>query len=550
MTARRYPEEPVFAAPSEQLFVEALQENLPDDAVLICGRRFSDRGQDREADVIVAWPGVGVAVIEVKGGSVYLADGEWRQVGGGVDKVIHPVDQARICRYLLRGYLDKHPRWTAGNPRLVHLVALPTTTLPDDFRAPDAPRWMVLDKTDLPFAASRIEAALHKVEEQPDPPLPQDIDDLVDCLLGASIPQQALVADLGESEAACELLTRDQADVLDQLALVPRVEIRGGAGSGKTWLAVEKARRLAADGQRVALMCYSRGLAEFLKRRVGTLRRRERPAYVGTFHYLGIGWGVPEGTDDDSRYWEEFLPGEMETLAAALPENERFDAIVIDEAQDFAASWWPAVLAALRDPERGSLYVFADEGQRVFARQGRPTVDLVPINLNENLRNTKQIANTFRTLAPSQMKIRGHSGMPVRFVQCATEDAVDVADDMASTLLEKEDWPPQAVALLTTHRRHPVQAERQAKGPDAYWATYWDDDDLFYGHVLGFKGLERPAVVLAVNGFRDAARAREMLYVGLSRARDLLVVCGDLELIRQVGGESVVQRLLQADGAR
>ena len=73
--------------------------------------------------------------------------------------------------------------------------------------------------------------------------------------------------------------------------------------------------------------------------------------------------------------------------------------------------------------------------------------------------------------------------------------------------------------------------------------AYWADDDLFYGHVLGFKGLERPAVVLAVNGFRDEERAREMLYVGLSRARDLLVVCGDLELIRRVGGDGVAHRL-------
>ena len=137
--------------------------------------------------------------------------------------------------------------------------------------------------------------------------------------------------------------------------------------------------------------------------------------------------------------------------------------------------------------------------------------------------------------------------MPVRFVQCATEDAVDAADDAAESLLD-EGWPPEAVALLTTYSRHPVQKERQAQGQDAYWATYWDDEDLFYGHVLGFKGLERPAVVLAVNGFRDEARAREMLYVGLSRARDLLVVCGDLELIRRVGGEAVVRRLV--DGAR
>ena len=72
-----------------------------------------------------------------------------------------------------------------------------------------------------------------------------------------------------------------------------------------------------------------------------------------------------------------------------------------------------------------------------------------------------------------------------------------------------------------------MQVEQQTHGPDAYWASYWDGDDLFYGHVLGFKGLERPAVVLAVNGFRDPDRASEMLYVGLSRARDLLVVCGD-----------------------
>ena len=547
MTARRFPEAPVFASYAEQLFADALQENLPDDAVLFCGQRFSDRRQDREADVIVAWPGVGIAVVEVKGGSVSLREGEWHQVGGGLDKVIHPVDQARTCKYLLRDHLDRHPRWTAGNPRLAHLVALPATTLPPDFLAPDLPRWMVLDKTDVPHAASRIEDALRRVVDQPEPPLSQDVNDLVDCLAGTAIPQQDLLADLAEREAACDLLTRDQADVLDKLVYLPRVEIRGGAGSGKTWLAVEKARRLAAEGQRVALMCYSRGLAEFLKRRVEKLPKRQRPAYVGTFHNLGIGWGVEPGSDDNSQYWEEFLPGEMVAIAGGLPEGERFDAIVIDEAQDFAESWWPAVVAALRSPDDGCLYVFADEGQRVFARQGRPPVALVPFNLNENLRNTKQIASTFGSLTTTQMKNRGGNGLPVRFIQCATTDALDAADDAAVALLD-DGWPTDAVALLTTYKRHPEQAARQKAGPEAYWASFWEDDDLFYGHVLGFKGLERPAVVLAVNGFRDESRAREMLYVGLSRARDLLIVCGDLELIRRVGGEAVVQRLRTSTG--
>jgi hypothetical protein len=542
VTARLFPADPVFESYAERLFADALRQQLPDEAVMVCGQVFSDRREDREADVIVAWPGFGIAVIEVKGGSVSLRGGEWRQVGGGLDKRIRPVDQAKKCKYLLRDYLRRDRRWTSADPRMVHLVALPATTLPDDFDAPDAPRWMVIDSTDCSSAAGRIASALRQLEHDTEAPSVEQVEELVQCLAGVGIPQQDLAAGLLEREAECDLLTRDQARVLDMLEGNPRVEIRGGAGSGKTWLALEKARRLTAEGQRVAVMCYSRGLAEFLKRRVATWPPKQQPAYVGTFHYLGIGWGVPAGSDDDSTYWEEFLPGEMVSLAGALPEAERFDAIVIDEAQDFAESWWPAVVASLRSPDDGCLYVFADEGQRVFARQGRPTVALTPINLTENLRNTKQIAGTFGSLTTSQMKNRGGNGVPVRFVQCATDDALGAADDAIEALLD-DGWPYEAVALLTTYRRHPEQAARQKAGPESYWSSFWDDEDVFYGHVLGFKGLERPAVVLAVNGFRDEARAREMLYVGLSRARDLLVVCGDLELIRRVGGEAVARRL-------
>ena len=153
VTARRFPDEPVFGSSAEQLFAEALQEQLPDDAVLFCNVRFSDGRQDREADLVVAWPGVGVAVVEVKGGSVSLDRGEWRQRQDGVDTLIHPVDQAVACKYLLCDYLAEHPRWSAGRPRTAHLVAVPATTLPGDFMAPGLARWMALDKTDVSHAA-------------------------------------------------------------------------------------------------------------------------------------------------------------------------------------------------------------------------------------------------------------------------------------------------------------------------------------------------------------------------------------------------------------
>ena len=425
------------------------------------------------------------------------------------------------------------------------MLGLPATRLDDDFHAPDAPRWMVMDRTDLPYLADRIASALRNVQGQPPAPTGKDVDLLLDCVAGAAIPQRDLLDRLLEREDTCELLSEDQGRILDLVASHTRVEIRGGAGSGKTWLAVEKARRLTTSGKRVALMCYSRGLAEYLTRRVDTFARNQRPAYVGTFHSLGIGWGVPPGSEDDSAYWEEQLPELMVPLAGDRPLFDRFDAIVIDEAQDFAETWWPAVLAALRDPQAGELYVFSDEHQRVFARQGRPDVPLLGLDLSENLRNTKQIAQSFNSLAPALMKLRGGNGLPAGFIQCSSETAIEAADGAIEALLGKG-WPPGALALLTTGSRHDYQRELQAQGQDSYWASFWETEYPFYGHVLGFKGLERPVVVLAVNGFRDDSRAQEMLYVGLSRAWDLLVVCGDVAVIKRAGGDGVVQRLTKS----
>ncbi len=61
--------------------------------------------------------------------------------------------------------------------------------------------------------------------------------------------------------------------------------------------------------------------------------------------------------------------------------------------------------------------------------------------------------------------------------------------------------------------------------------------------MLGFKGMERRAVVLALNEKRPRERARERLYVGMSRARDQLVVVGDEAYVEQVAGPSVLRRL-------
>ena len=140
------------------------------------------------------------------------------------------------------------------------------------------------------------------------------------------------------------------------------------------------------------------------------------------------------------------------------------------------------------------------------------------------------------------MRFLGGDGPAVKFVACTRDAAMDAGDDEVELLLE-EGWRPEDVALLTTGSRHPEQTERQSAGNTAYWDSFWDAEQVFYGHVLGFKGLERRAVVLVVNEEAAFERSRERLYVGLSRARDQLVVCGDPEFIRDVGGSDLARRL-------
>ena len=543
------PENPRLANDSERRVWEILCSQLGDGDLLIAGKRVTDHLKDHEIDFVVAIEGAGIFCIEVKGGEVWHNGTEWLQRSrGGHVKTIDPVKQVRQARYALRDFIEADPRWTQARPRWNHVVVLTQSEISQDFALADCPRWMVLDRNEIGALGEKLrEVAL---SQETDLPLLSviAIDQLQTALGGRGLPQRDVVARALENEDAADILNEQQAVILGAVRLLTRVEIRGGAGSGKTFMAVEQARRLAQQGQRVALICYSHGLASYLKRITAGWRRRHQPGYVGEFHSLGIQWGAPVGPDENERtketsqFFEHDLPAQMLQLAAALPEGQRFDAIVIDEAQDFADSWWDPILAALRDPEDSGLYVFIDEGQRVFDRQGTPPVPLVPLILDQNIRNTRQIATAFQPLVDHPMRFLGGDGPEVDFVACTADEALDVADDQIEALLE-EGWRAQDVALLTTGSRHPEQVNRQAAGNQAYWDSFWDAEQVFYGHVLGFKGLERRAVVLVVNDRYALERAAERLYVGLSRARDQLVVCGDPDFIVRYGGSDVARRL-------
>lgn len=541
MAGTTWPAAPAFVNEAERTVWTALRRNLREHDVLIYGLRLTDAVDGEvEIDLMLLLPDVGVAVVEVKGGHVSYANGEVRQTGADGTHPIDPAGQAAKQVRALRRFLERQPNWSRGPLKAAWLVALPYTQAGDGL-GPQLPNRVLIDQDGLADSAGRVFDRLLDPDLHQRIPAAGWVDAAVEHLLGTPDEPREIRMRTAERLRLADERTARHATLLAAIRQVRRFEVVGSAGTGKTWMAMEQARRWASEGERVGVLTYTRGVAESMRRALAPLPQHEQPAYLGTYHQLGYEWGIRAPEHRDADFWDRRGPAEMAAHAACLADAERFTAVVVDEAQDFRDEWWTAVLASATADAR--IAVFRDDEQSVFAeRRGRPEVALVPLVLDENLRNAQQVIDTFRPLIEADPVCRSGRGFPVEFVECGPGDVISAADDAIADLTDRRGWLPEHVALLTTCHRHPVQHELDID-KSAYWAGLWDDDEVFYSTVSGFKGLERPAVVLAVDGFHDGVDPRNVLYAGMSRARDLLVVVAPTAVIEAAAGPKVLRRL-------
>jgi len=343
---------------------------------------------------------------------------------------------------------------------------------------------------------------------------------------------------LARDQAEILRLTEEQFQVLDLLSRCPRVAVSGGAGTGKTLLALEKARRLAAEGFEVLLTCYNRPLGDFLRRQAAAIPRLA----VANFHRLcddlaheaGLELVASDG-EPTQEYFDQ-LPGALARALDVVP--RRFDALVVDEGQDFHDDWWPPLLRCLRDGRDPVVYVFYDDNQQVYGRRPAFPLALTEIPLSRNLRNTRRIheaaARFYRGRA---LEAAGPDGRDVVVIEAASGDTLkaSVADELGR-LVRNERLAADDIAVLTAcdprairlHWNKPVGGLPITRDADEHGKVLVDT-------IRRFKGLERLAVILS--GLEDlAAEERDaLLYVGLSRARAYLAVVATRETLAGLG---------------
>ena len=530
--ARMHPRSLVFAGSNaERQFFQALEHALPDSYDVLHHvswvQRSGTSARDGEADFVIVIPERGVLVVEVKGGVVRYdaTTGEWStgSATGQRNKIRDPFQQATDAKWNLRRWLEALPGWKREWGPFGHAVAFPSGLLAGgplpqtdprliidgrDIQNPDGFRLKIenvfefwADRSTLGSAGAArvVEALAHDMEiRQP---------------LG-------LVVD--EADREILRLSERQLGILRLLSASRRVAISGPAGSGKTLLAAEKAKRLAADGFRTLLACFNRPLADYLRGSLAGIERLDVLSFHQLCRQLAIEAKLPLPPQPWSQDQWDQVADLLEPAGRKL--GPRYDALVVDEAQDFADAWWLPLMTLLSDPDHGVLYVFYDSNQAIYRRPGGLPEGLITVPLWENWRNTRQVFEAvMRFYRGDQVECCGPSGPDVDWRQVATRDLRRELGATLEKLIVDGGMAARDVVVLT-----PKAVERSACrgscGRFNLTPAPSRRDDVHLSTIHRFKGLDAKAVVVCEVSPKDGESFPQLMYVACSRARAMLVV--------------------------
>lgn len=512
------------------------------------GLRSDGEEIDGECDFVVAHGKLGMLTLEVKGGAVAYEPRTDQWTSRDRWKVTHriknPVRQARGAKHEILKKLNASPHWQRRRIRARHGVVLPHSSSPPGDLGADMPRkifcfaeefgngfreWILQRFGDVQTDEGRVAelgsdglVALEKILARP---------------FQLRMPLGTV---LSRDDEALHVLTQQQFHILRAIEAVPRAAISGAAGTGKTVLAMEEAKRCAESGRRTLFICYNRGLATDVRLRL----QHGPPLSVLTFHELcdqltkQAGLSVPRGVSDEQLFddvWPELLLEAFERLP-----DERYDAIIVDEGQDFLPLWWTALESGLRSHGSALLRIFFDNNQRVYesAASLPQEVALVPIRLTQNLRNTRRIHELVRQhYTGHEIEAVGPEGVEVRWltVKSPGELAKQVSECVAR-LSSLEQVPPQDIAVLvgTPKAIEDIAPQRRVGGFHTVTCDAPSDGAVVVDSIRHFKGLERPVVVIAATS--DTVIDTELPYVALSRARTHLVIVGTERVLDRMRG--------------
>lgn len=527
----------------EQRVFEYFNNSAPDDWCVLHSFRLPCHKTVvfGEADFVVVAPGLGVFILEIKSGGVGFDGSDWVFINRYGDKDYKkrgPFQQAREAMFAIEKIIVDRLGASYDRTHILYgygVIFTDERNFPIDALTEDEP-WRLYQKGDsdnycafIRKLANKFGDELWQLKKYVPSPLSSDcasnivknLRPVVDCVT----PLRSFIE---QSESDIIELTEEQYDCLDDILLNDHIVVTGGAGTGKTLLAVEDARRSSLEFNKVGIFCFNKNLADFINNNI-----RNSNIVVDSIHsYMTklCGDTFSDAVRDDD-FFKHILP--REAAKNAKRKAVVFNKIIVDEFQDLCDNeylrFFDAILSGGLLNGKFSFYgdfarqsIYSDtaslnqlENYAFFARK----------QLTVNCRNTKNIGNELINITGYEdkkyrLKIVGEK---VDYYLWKTiEEEGKLLKEILKELKTKG-IKSSSITVLSPYKRensivNNVDGERFIIG------NYGDDAEVYlalFSTVQAFKGLENEIVILTdVESYTDA----RLMYIALSRARSKLYV--------------------------
>ena len=511
-------------------------KRISDKYDIFYSRKFITDGigkkPEYEVDFIIAIPEKAIICLEVKGGSINYSGSkdEWSQNGRVMSK--RPDSQASSATHaLIKGFSD-----LIGDMAIGWGLCFPDGDLGSKALPTSIDSNQIIDQLGVLHIDKALEYLFDFVKKQNShregarrwmynkfkTQLLRDIGFV-----------QVLSTRVKYNERNFIELTNTQINVFNRLKGNKNIITTGPAGSGKTIIAKTLAQGFIKDGKRVLFLCFNRTLANKIRYEFD---RNETGIEVATFHsyarkiidlYDTLWWKDNSSSDD---FWELDVPVKLEECLPFY--QDKFDAIIIDEGQDFKEFWFELIFSLGNND--CSKYIFMDQMQDIFGHYTKiPNEDtFIKYNLPENCRNTKTIVNYLSEVVSKNIETFGNSPegeeVVIKSFKNHTEQQKYLLDEIKSLTIEQGISAEQILVLLNSSKSDSCIGATTKAGKLEIKALdnkgRFQKDAVNYTTINTFKGLEADIVFIVDTDKIPLKQKHEKLYTEASRARHKLYV--------------------------
>ena len=514
-----------------------------------------------EADFVVIIPSSGVFVLEVKGGGISQRDGNWysKDRNDAVHSIKNPIEEANNAMHSIKDYVLN----LSSLPNIKRVlfgfgVVFPDTSIHGTIRSVEVADEQIADFDDC-LSPQDLKTYLQKLSGywkkrstfETSPITVAQCEELVNLLRPSFEGKLSLRSLIRNVENQVVDLTENQQDAFEMITENDRCIVRGDAGTGKTIIALHFAKQRAEENQQTGFFCYNKQLANYLKKNVPPQNNLICDSFTEYMESVVKRSGrSPESGSDSAarnRYYCEILPQLfMEAfLELDLPQ---FENLILDEAQDLITeTYLEALDFILKDGlQNGKWYFFMDAEKQNLYQTGTKEADIMELLskyhasftkcfLRDNCRNSVAIIEKIDSVFGFNTRHKHNDERGAEVIIKSYKKTTEQAEELETILrtLQREGISYNQIVILSPFRLQnavcslvtatPVTSDPNEKNKAVFAST-----------IHSFKGLESPVVILTdIDSLTDEIR-RNILYVGMTRAKSALYILAQEKVARQL----------------